>query len=453
MDLVDELLQDNGVGDEGRRLSRNDLLKSGVAGAIALAAAGRVAGPALGATRARAGRETLTFLSWQTGQSTPFGNAIEASGAGFAKSHRPAVNVKFQAIPSDTVIPYITSAARSKQLASNVTILPGQTHAAVFPAFETFGSQKVAALKTQLSGWGSGVRRTAVANRYVGIPWTGQGVLWYYNKALFAKAGLDPNKPPQNFDEFANACTKLKAAGIVPIAADGQDGYTPWFMFNSWTTQFFPTAEDIQAFALGHRRFNEPGVKAAFNAASETYSRGWWDPNAAGKNYADVTTDFGAGKAAMICGAITGFLNWGIWDQTIKGGYGVFSAPLLSGSKLKKPNASFSPSLLLCVANDAKDPDLAWQLNEYMASKKVQSYILSKGGAFPNRFDIDLASVSGSPGAGAIGKLLAKGNPVDGISSWLNSAAGAQAYPLLGAALTAGDVNGYTSKIDSLQRS
>ena len=39
------------------------------------------------------------------------------------------------------------------------------------------------------------------------------------------------------------------------------------------------------------------------------------------------------------------------------------------------------------------------------------------------------------------------------ITSWLNSAAGAQAYPLLGAALTSGDVNGYTSKIDSLQRS
>ena len=39
------------------------------------------------------------------------------------------------------------------------------------------------------------------------IPMTSQGFGFYYNKALFKKAGLDPNKPPKDWDSF-RACVK-----------------------------------------------------------------------------------------------------------------------------------------------------------------------------------------------------------------------------------------------------
>ena len=46
-----------------------------------------------------------------------------------------------------------------------------------------------------------------------------------YNKALFKKAGLDPNRPPTSWSAFVAACKKLKAAGITPIALGLKDGF------------------------------------------------------------------------------------------------------------------------------------------------------------------------------------------------------------------------------------
>jgi raffinose/stachyose/melibiose transport system substrate-binding protein len=46
-----------------------------------------------------------------------------------------------------------------------------------------------------------------------------------YNKALFKKAGLNPDTPPTTWTAFVAACKKLKAAGITPIALGLKDGF------------------------------------------------------------------------------------------------------------------------------------------------------------------------------------------------------------------------------------
>ncbi|MGW6276253.1 ABC transporter substrate-binding protein [Kribbella sp. NPDC055071] len=53
---------------------------------------------------------------------------------------------------------------------------------------------------------------------------------WVYNTELFAKAGVNP---PTNWDEFADVCAKLKAAGITPIAANYQ-----WIV-PQWLTEIY----------------------------------------------------------------------------------------------------------------------------------------------------------------------------------------------------------------------
>lgn len=53
---------------------------------------------------------------------------------------------------------------------------------------------------------------------YYGVPWTWGAVGMFYNKALFEQAGLDPEAPPQTWDEFIAAVQTLKDAGITPIS-------------------------------------------------------------------------------------------------------------------------------------------------------------------------------------------------------------------------------------------
>lgn len=60
-----------------------------------------------------------------------------------------------------------------------------------------------------------------------GVPWRIGMVGFWYNKALFAKAGLA--QPPATWAEFLDAIKKLKAAGITPIALGEKDKWTGAF--------------------------------------------------------------------------------------------------------------------------------------------------------------------------------------------------------------------------------
>jgi ABC-type glycerol-3-phosphate transport system substrate-binding protein len=52
-----------------------------------------------------------------------------------------------------------------------------------------------------------------------GAPIDVMNIQMLYNKALFKKAGLDPEKPPVDWESFVDACTKLNAAGIQGLVS------------------------------------------------------------------------------------------------------------------------------------------------------------------------------------------------------------------------------------------
>lgn len=53
-----------------------------------------------------------------------------------------------------------------------------------------------------------------IAPGIYGVPLDVSTIQMVYNKKLFAKAGLDPNDPPDTWDEFVLACRALKKKGI-----------------------------------------------------------------------------------------------------------------------------------------------------------------------------------------------------------------------------------------------
>lgn len=438
--------------------SRKSFLQRSAASAVLMAGGGSLLAACGGGDNntssggSPSGPVTLTLLNWHTNiPDTGFGAGYIAQGKAYEQAHRNTT-VKFVAKPFAGYVPFITSAAKTKTLASNVALVPGLNQSAVFPALETLTRAQVAPIFNDLSGWLDVQTSVESDGQYAGLPFTGQGIVWYYNKALFRRAGLDPEQAPQTWDDFATACDKLKGAGITPIAISGKDSYTPFWAFASWTTQFYPTAADVQAFATGQIPFTDSGIAAAANALAETSKRGWWNADYKGKAAADAQDDFVKGKIAMFPGIITAGFSWDAFDKLMgRGTYGVFLPPLLDGAKVSAPNAFFYPSILLGVAKDAKDPDAALEYNKFLVSREGQTLMLAKGGAFPNRLDVDIEGITRSPGAATIANLVRNGNPVDCVTTWLKSAAYAKSIPLLTPAAASGDINGYLKEIDSLQ--
>ncbi len=97
---------------------------------------------------------------------------------------------------------------------------------------------------------------------YYGVPWTWGAVGIFYNKDLFAKAGLDPENPPQTWDEFLAAVKALKDAGITPIALGEKDKWTGHF----WWVYLALRIGGGDAFLKAYNRegafTDEPFVKA-----------------------------------------------------------------------------------------------------------------------------------------------------------------------------------------------
>lgn len=64
--------------------------------------------------------------------------------------------------------------------------------------------------------WNFYIARNAKGERIM-LPSESVHIMWFYNKDLFAKAGV---QPPTNWDELVSASEKLQAAGITPIASN-----------------------------------------------------------------------------------------------------------------------------------------------------------------------------------------------------------------------------------------
>lgn len=69
-------------------------------------------------------------------------------------------------------------------------------------------------------------------------------ILWIYNKDILDKVGV---KPPKNWDEFADVCRKIKAAGYTPIGINYSYQLPQWVSQAYWQQYNQPAKEIAKA--------------------------------------------------------------------------------------------------------------------------------------------------------------------------------------------------------------
>jgi len=121
----------------------------------------------------------------------------------------------------------------------------------------------------------------------------------YYNKDLFAKAGI--SEVPQDWESFLAACQKLKDAGITPIIMGDKDPW--WIQFGSYqlaaNTVYATDKEFDVKLQTGEKKLTDAGWVKALTMYKELYDKGYIAKNTLGLGGSQATQMFVDGKAAM----------------------------------------------------------------------------------------------------------------------------------------------------------
>lgn len=235
-----------------------------------------------------------------------------------------------------------------------------------------------------------------VEGKQASMPFNSSTPMLYYNKDMFAAAGLDPESPPQTFEEVwdaARVLTQKDDAGNVTVSGISMSIYG-WFF------------EELLAVSGGYYVNNANGrdalaTEATFNSPEGVAILDWWkgmyDEGIMG-NYgrvnADVRTAFYAGQTAMFIDS-TAVLRGAI--DTIGGKFEVGTA------YLPRPNeAAFNTSgtiigggsLWIISDRPQEEQNCAWEFIKFQTSPEQQAYWHTMSGYFPIRvtaYDVPLA--------------------------------------------------------------
>lgn len=204
------------------------------------------------------------------------------------------------------------------------------------------------------------------------FPYAGQEyVLWYYNKAVFEKCGVEV---PKTYDELKNCIKVFKENKVTPMALFGQEGWITTALYDTIATRY--TVDGIKALDEGKADINDESYKSAVDTLEGLVKDGLLKKNAASTNYDQASQQFLSGEAAM-------FLNgqWYIEDATKALGDDVdwMFYPSYDEASYEAGKAAFSgggSTSGYAVNPEGKHAELAAEVAEFLAEKYCEAKVM-----------------------------------------------------------------------------
>ncbi|MFG2065195.1 ABC transporter substrate-binding protein [Micromonospora sp. NPDC048871] len=369
-----------------------------VVGLVTMAGCGSAGGPG---NSSGGSADKLVVWDWKSGEASA-AQYLDKAKADFARKH-PGVSVEFVAQPFDQYYTLLGAAIQAGK-GPDVMLFNGGGQIrdrvdALVPLDE-----QVAEDKQRLAGWEA---FTADGKTYA-APVTLQGHPIYYNKALYAKAGLDPATPATTWDRFLADCAAIARAGAKCFALGNKEGAGIQFWLSALGSGIL-TAQEYDDWIAGKRDWNSPNVKRVFALWQEAGKAGL---NNDGANSTAMFNDsfaiFQSGKAAHIIGLMSDVGHWKDFSEFITpDDLGVMSAPVVTAGTT--PSLAYDGGIGYAVAKWTKDPEVAADLVRSLTSTEALKAFYADAGAIAADTTIDVSQ--GGPAVAGIVSALRGGKP------------------------------------------
>lgn len=227
----------------------------------------------------------------------------------------------------------------------------------------------------------SHLRLSTFEGKLFAVPYSAEASFLMYNKALFRKAGLDPDAPPRSWTDVRAAATKITALG--------QGNYGYYFPGNTAGNNVFTFLPLI--WAAGGDILSEDGSKATFDAPAVSgalsHFRAMWaagamPPSARNDGAENTIATPASGKVGMWAGGA--FTLTGLRRLAPSMEVGATPIP----GKTAGQWSSFAGGDAIAIPKGSKQPGIAWEFIKWTFSPEVQVGILARNNALPVRTDL-----------------------------------------------------------------
>ncbi len=239
-------------------------------------------------------------------------------------------------------------------------------------------------MQEEITNWGNASAGFNSEGDHYGVPIGTAGQIYYYNKKLFAKAGLPREFQPDTWDEVLEAGERLQAAGIQPFTGGNKEGFeNQWWFSTGWQSE--NTAEEAVELGEGKIPFTDELVTKAFGPEVMMQEAGLYpEDRFTTPLFPDGVARFGDEEGAMMLGLMGVTAYWGEYNKALgEKNVGMFLPP---GSNYFGTEAEYVWS----IPTFAEDKEAAWAFIEFMASKESITKFVNAGAFLPNRKDVVL---------------------------------------------------------------
>ncbi len=199
---------------------------------------------------------------------------------------------------------------------------------------------------------------------------------FWYNKALFAKAGV---QVPATWDEFEAVLAKLHAAGIQPLSAGGSDKWGVTRLINAYLVRT-AGADAMKNAAQGKTKYTDPVYVAAAQKIQDWGTKGYFGKGVTTVDMNTAGSMLMTGKSAIFYNGswFSGNLNNPKANLAGEDGIGFFNVPVVNAAISDSKAYSMNCGNILCVGKSRYDEATGWMLKYFI--ENIGDYAMNTQG-------------------------------------------------------------------------
>ncbi|MGF7144910.1 raffinose/stachyose/melibiose transport system substrate-binding protein [Anaerotaenia torta] len=187
---------------------------------------------------------------------------------------------------------------------------------------------------------------------------------FWYNKELFAKAGVEA---PKTWDEFENVLAKLHEAGVQPLSCGAGDKWGATRLVNAYTVRLM--GEDAMTKAAnGVTKYTDAAYVQAAAKIQEWAGKGYFGQGVTTVDMNTAGTMLCTGQAAIFYNGswFTSNLNDPSYNLAGEDGIGFFNVPVVDASISDENSYSMNCGNILALSKDKYDEGTSWFLKYFV---------------------------------------------------------------------------------------